>query len=550
MSTVGVEELISCIEKFPDTDDDIQITKVIPRRNRKGQSIGHLAVLTDGTQVPIRATSKPRAKKTGPAKDFSMNSVVRAMVFIDIPDSYRYFTDIKLGTDPITGGGPSSYPRQLWSLLYVLQCAISSQRGMLQWISMKIVLTVIIRHIAALRSDVSPEDQVVIDRWLKSRRKVPSAAQLSRFLRSLDDRGWDAKRELREQGAQLCIDLGRFNPAKPVSDMTNAIIGDGTVLKAACNTTDPITVDNDGTITRRRVDDFALLHTEAGNEKIYGAKGAAIWSPSPDRHGTVCLGFDWIDKTNPSHEAAGALELTRDSCKLLHAQGRQPSNYAYDRAATHIDQEALNSLGMYLTTRAIGDKLDPKSDSHFLKPKYIGSFTPSDGCTCHYQLFAIKKKLHLQVLDDSGNDIYLPIPHGFRSLIVKGKRYNYSDHTIPCQTDHGKEHTVSIPWNGWNTFNNKGKNRIDPVDKEQYKKILQYLQPHAPSTTDFDQAFGIRERSETMHSILDALLPFKVLQRWGRASKSGFIYGYLIGHNLIARQALLNGMSHLLHPDA
>ena len=65
-----------------------------------------------------------------------------------------------------------------------------------------------------------------------------------------------------------------------------------------------------------------------------------------------------------------------------------------------------------------------------------------------------------------------------------------------------------------------------------------------------DQAFGIRERTETMHSILDALLPFKVLQRWGKASKSGFVYGYLIGHNLLARQALLNGLSHLLHPDS
>lgn len=550
MSTAGTAELISCIEDSPDTNDDIQIKKVIPRLNSKGKNIGHLAVLTDGTQVPIRAKPKPRPKKTGPAKDFSMNAVVRAMVFIDVPDSYRYFTDIKLGTDPVTGGGPSTYPRQLWSLLYVLQCAISSQRGMLQWISMKIILNVIIRHIAALRAEVLPEDQVVIDRWLKSRRKVPSGAQLSRFLRSLEDRGWDAKKELREQGAQLCIDLGRFDPAKPVTDMTNAIIGDGTVLKAACNTTDPKTIDIDGTPTDRRVDDFALLHTEAGDQKIYGAKGAAIWSPSPERHGTVCLGFEWIDKTDPAHEAEKSLAMTKSTREILRAQGRLPSNYTYDRAAGQVDQSALNSMGMYLTTRAIGDKLDPESGSHYLKPKYIGSFTPDDGCTCLYQLFTIQKELHLQVLDDSGNDIYLPLAHRFRSHVVKGKRYNYSDHTIPCQSHHGKEHTVSIPWNGWDTFNNKGKNRIDPVDKAQYKQIMRYLQPHAPRTAEFDQAFGIRERTETMHSILDALLPFKVLQRWGKASKSGFIYGYLIGHNLLARQALLNGMSHLLHADA
>lgn len=153
------------------------------------------------------------------------------------------------------------------------------------------------------------------------------------------------------------------------------------------------------------------------------------------------------------------------------------------------------------------------------------------------------------MLDDTGKDAYIPLNHSFRSVVVKGKRYSYTDHSIPCQSNHGQRHVVSIPWNGWQTFNNKGKNRLNPVDKKQYQQILRYLQPHAPGTEDFQLAFGIRQRTETMHSVMDALLPFKILQRWGKASKSGFVYGFLMGHNIVARMALTEIVQHLLHPD-
>jgi len=134
---------------------------------------------------------------------------------------------------------------------------------------------------------------------------------------------------------------------------------------------------------------------------------------------------------------------------------------------------------------------------------------PPDDCTCTYRLFAIKKQLHLQVINDTGEDDYIPLEHTLRSVVTKGHRYHYSDHYIPCQTHHGHTHKVSIPWNGWKSFNSSGKNRLDPVTEKQYKKILLYLQPHAPGSDQFKEAYGIRERTETMHSILDSLLPSK-----------------------------------------
>ena len=78
---------------------------------------------------------------------------------------------------------------------------------------------------------------------------------------------------------------------------------------------------------------------------------------------------------------------------------------------------------------------------------------------------------------------------------------------------------------------------MDPIDDAQYEKILTYLQPHVPGTQDHKVIYALRERTETMHSIIDALLPFKRLQRWGLKSKRAFLFGYLLGYNLFVEQA-------------
>ena len=545
-------ELDTALEHFDlpsDIDPEALIRRVITRKNQAGKVIGREIELTDGTRIPYRKTPKKRRPKSGPAAAISLNPFVRALILIHFVDSYLLLNAIRLGTVPGEGGGPAQFPRQLWSLIYVLQNAFATQEGLVQWLKMGANLRIIIKTLDSLKHTMTPADRQVYERWKLSDRKIPSRSRVCTFLKSLPNRGWNADEELMQQGLNVCRELDRFNPNRPAADMTNAIIGDGTVLKAACKTTDPITMDLNGTITHRRVDTFAMLHTEAGDEKVYGAKGVAIWSPSPDRHGTICLGFDWVDKKDPASEAAAALNLTIRAQKSLSEIGRLPANYAYDRAAGCVDQQALNAIGMYLTTRAIGDQLEPDSTSHYLNPKFIGTYTPEGDCERVYHLYAIQKELHLQVIDDSGQDTYLPLNHYFRAVVTKGKRYNYTDHTIPCQCNSGRQHTLTIPWNGWPSFNNQGKNRLNPVDKDGYLHILRYLQPHAPGTKDFELAFGIRERTEMMHSILDALLPFKILQRWGKDSKSGFVYGFLMGHNIIVRLALKGRIQSLLHPD-
>jgi len=63
--------------------------------------------------------------------------------------------------------------------------------------------------------------------------------------------------------------------------------------------------------------------------------------------------------------------------------------------------------------------------------------------------------------------------------------------------------------------------------------MLRYLQSIAPGTPEFDELYGTRNITETTHSILDSLLPFKRLQRWGEDAKSAFMYGFAMGWNIV-----------------
>lgn len=532
-------------------DVDTPTDYVIPRTDANGRVIGHDVVMPGGELLPYRKAPRKRPAKTGEASDISLDAPARAYALLRIKESYAHLTTIRLGTDPIKGGGPNRFPRQLWSLLFMLQNALATQTSLLQFVQLPDNLKVIVENIKSLQAELPLREQQAITRWLTSpQSKIPSRTYFGRFMSSLESRGWNFEEELAKQGAHIARELDRYDPTLPASDLTNAIIGDGTVFPAAAKSTDEFTADEERTITRRRVDKMALSHTEGTGTTLHGVKGAAIWSPSEERHGTVCLGFSWVPSPSPSIEAKVAIALTKSAHANITALGGLPSNFAYDKAAGRKDQETLNSLGMYLTTRAIGDQLDPDSDSHHLKPKPIGSYKPADGCKHTYQLVAISKQLHLHLINDTGEDTYIPLKHVHRSVTSKGKRYNYTDHEVDCQTRAGHKHTVTIPWNGWKSFNHKSKNSIQPVDRQRYDHILRYLQPHAPGTEDFKQAYGMRERTETMHSIIDALLYFTILQRWGKAAKSAFIFGYLMGHNILARAAQDGELRAIIRPDA
>ncbi len=66
--------------------------------------------------------------------------------------------------------------------------------------------------------------------------------------------------------------------------------------------------------------------------------------------------------------------------------------------------------------------------------------------------------------------------------------------------------------------------------------MLRYLQPHAPDSEEFAAIKGQRQTTECMHLIVDDLLPFTRLQRWSLEAKTSWLFGYLMGHNLVYQQ--------------
>ena len=97
-------------------------------------------------------------------------------------------------------------------------------------------------------------------------------------------------------------------------------------------------------------------------------------------------------------------------------------------------------------------------------------------------------------------------------------------------------HVLRISWNGRKSALASSKNSIKLAGDKGYDNMLRYLQPHAPDSDEFAEISGTRQTAEAMHSIIDQMLPFKRLQRWTLGSKESWVFGYLIGHNLVHQQ--------------
>jgi len=91
-------------------------------------------------------------------------------------------------------------------------------------------------------------------------------------------------------------------------------------------------------------------------------------------------------------------------------------------------------------------------------------------------------------------------------------------------------------WNGRKTALRASKNGIVLAGDNGYENMLLYLQPHAPDGDEFKMLNGKRQTAEAMHSIMAQMLPFKRLQSWTLESRESWLFGYLIGRNLVHQQ--------------
>jgi hypothetical protein len=487
--------------------------------------------LPDGRVLQVLPGPAKQKRKTGPSAGFSTNSEARTYLLIDNPSCYKFFDNMRMGTGAM-GGSPGIYPRQLYSLMYALQNVLPL-KAMCQNLKFPSHIQVIKEHLMLALPHVQVDDQVRINNWLINP-KIPSPSHLGRLFNQIHDRGVDLDEFLQNKGIEIAIKDGRFSSNNDIYSQSNFLVGDGTVIKSASSKQSLEYIDIDtGEIRQRRTDFGSLFHTEGGGETVQGCKFLPVWSTSDDQHGTICMGVKHVPSTAPSVEADYSIELVVEIQNRLIELNSYASLLSYDRAAGQKVQEVLNNIGMVVGTRAFVDK-DKQSGSHYRKPKYIGHHIAPCG---HDQRFvSILKHLHHEVRDVNGKVNNVMLEHRLRPKRRGDRIFHYSEHPYTCWCSPNSIQTLRISWNGRKAALSASKNGIILAGDSGYENMLRYLQPHAPSSLDFKIVHGKRQTSESMHSIIDNLLPFKRLPRWSLESKTSWIYGYLIGHNLVYEQ--------------
>ena len=354
------------------------------------------------------------------------------------------------------------------------------------------------------------------------------------MLKTLEERGADLSEILQEMAVKLAIEDNRFQGENGIYSEENRIVGDGTVLTAASSKTQNESVDLEtGEIRRHRMDLVSQQHTEGGGTCVYGAKFAAIWSTGANRHDTIAMGAAHVSSPSPQTEAAICAGLVVQTLEKLKPWGASVSLLAYDRAAGRKEQELLNENGIVLATRAYMDQA-PDDKSRYRKPKSIGH--TQSACGHQHYFAAIQKRIHLVVTDVSGEVSYVSLEHQQRPKRRGTRIFHYSEHPYTCWCSPETRRILRISWNGRKAALSASKNGIILAGDKGYKNMLLYLQPHAPDGDEFKVFSGKRQTAEAMHSIMDQMLPFKRLQRWSLESKESWVFGYLIGHNLVYQQ--------------
>jgi hypothetical protein len=63
-------------------------------------------------------------------------------------------------------------------------------------------------------------------------------------------------------------------------------------------------------------------------------------------------------------------------------------------------------------------------------------------------MFAIMNRLVVQCLGAGGDVEYRDTTHAVHTVVRKGRRAYYCEHTFTCSRDITPQRKVSIPWNG------------------------------------------------------------------------------------------------------
>jgi hypothetical protein len=201
----------------------------------------------------------------------------------------------------------------------------------------------------------------------------------------------DLGKSFRHEMSRVAVSMGMFQKGHgsvPFPDASNAIFGDGTVLRAITtySPNDRHVHPDTGEITGRRHDPDAGYYQTGDGEKVYGTKFGFSAGRLPHPNGTVIL--DIFSVTKGHDEAAQAVSSVRSLSEQLDAQA-----VVWDGAlrGTHIDE--IYELGLMTVNRVHGSG-DGKIRSRNLGPH---TFTSPHGAV-EWELWAINAAPGIEVI--------------------------------------------------------------------------------------------------------------------------------------------------------
>lgn len=504
-----------------------------PKRERERFDIGDIVPLStlvdepsgdvdpqDGTTTPTRRR-KTKAKRPSTTKLLRTRAKGRNNTTVDVTslveallrceEFFEFVAEIEI---PPGDRGPereySAVTVWLW------QCLFEDVRS-IHRIAAYFSHELIWGHVARTLEEAWPDDPtrrvpanrpMSRDQFCRHRKHLrdmrPEAAELVRRVQ--------ATTGIRQSLAMGYFEKGRGSLANP--DRRNILYGDGTKVRAM---TDAIegdkVVNSDGEVQQARHDADAVL---AKNPDEKEANPAYTWVSAHVHNGheqeRVTTGFARSDDLGEARTFESIAKTVKDAVPHLPCSG-------YDMAVQGASANRLYSIGIHPITKIPRDSKNNPASHLIEKQRAIKGHS---GRTHHLQIYGLDGVVGIKA-HAAGEDLFVPVIlralREPRTGTVQGF-YEIPNHAIINPDLHGREIMV----------------RLDGLTDDGRQRP-QYIRWFTEHTERGRELLGHREGTESEHSTIKVMLPWKRARSFGDFNNTLDMAGYFFVRNMRAALA-------------
>ncbi len=518
-------------------------TRLKNKRKGRGTRVRTTVELSDGT-IAVRKAQP--AKRMREADDDVVSTYEYLVATLTQPTAFRIFDHVPWGPG-LYGGGPRTWPNELYSFLYCAQFIYPSMREIIREISGDPNRRQAV--ISAALSNIPKSEQGARDTFESAvaAGRFPTRSAVERFHANHVDRK-RVTELLTSTGIDLAVSRGHFDPSTLANmadpDIRNVVYSDGTVLKPPSDETFRDAIDpKTGIIWKPKTDVGSRQHKQNSESEpiVNGTKITTLLTRASGYGSEIFLGVTLTDAPDPASEANDALDLLDAARQELHEHHsvsvgenggtrlRDIQVISHDGAATTEHHKRLVDSGTLLMNMPPPKAID--YDLETGKKIRVEEFKGKLGIWGHslpdcpgHTLVGIAGDIHEQVKVGGKYD-YRKSAHQPITKQSKGKAYYYETVTIGCPTSSQRgTHTAEslrIPWH----------QARDETD-DNYTQRMRYSRPWGPSSETGRRLRGVRQSVENRFSMLDRRFPFKRIPAYSQARKLSLVTGYMLGHNL------------------